>query len=197
MNNLVFNTVSSQLRTLITNATLTVGGEVEITNTTLAVTGEVEITNTELTVAGEVEITNTSLTVNGEVSLTGTASVEITNTAVTVAGGVSITGHEIAQTNTSLDNVTGTGVVFDDTDISEITTGSFFVYNAGDPFTISLQISPTDDDNLYAFDVDNDDLPVEADAKLIIAISKYGRYARLLYDAGAGATFSAYYIGQM
>ena len=64
MNNLVFNTVSSQLRMLVTNATLTVLGDVEITNTTL-------------TVAGDVEITNTTLTVNGEVSITGTASVEV------------------------------------------------------------------------------------------------------------------------
>jgi hypothetical protein len=245
MNNLVFNTVSSQLRTLITNPTLTVGGEVEITNTLLNIAGEVEITNTtltvsgevtltgtasveitntSLTVAGQVEITNTTLTVSGEVTLTGTASVEITNTSLTVegqveitnttltiegqveitntsltvAGGVGITGHEIAETNTALSNVTGTGVVFDDTDISEITTGSFFVYNTGaNPFTVSLQVSPTSADSFYAFDTDNDDLPVPAGEKLIIAISKYGRYARLLYNAGGGATFSAYYIGQM
>ena len=263
MNNLVFNTVSSQLRTLITNPTLTVAGDmqitnatltvagdvqitnptltvaggVEITNTTLTVVGDVEITNPTLTVAGDVEITNTALTVQGEVALTGTASVEITNTSLTVAGdvqitnptltvagdveitnttltvtgdveitkttltvtgGVNIAGHEIAETNTTLNNVTGTGLVFDGTDISEITTGSYFVYNTGtNPFTISLQVSPAADDNLYAFDVDNDDIPVPVDARLIIAISKYGRYARLLYDAGAGATFSAYYVGQM
>jgi hypothetical protein len=54
-----------------------------------------------------------------------------------------------------------------------------------------------DDDNLYALDTDNDDLPVPVDARLVLAISKYGRSSRLLYDAGAGATFSAYYIGQM
>lgn len=237
MNNLVFNTVSSQLRTLITNptltvtgdilitnATLTVAGDVQITNPTLTVAGDVEITNTTLTVAGDVEITNTTLTVQGEVTLTGTASVEITNTTLTVAGDVEITnatltvtgeveitnttltvtgaltiaGHEIAETNTALDNVTGTGVIFDDTEISQVTTGSFFIYNTGtNPFTISLQVSPAADDDLYAFDADNDELTVPADAKLVIAISKYGRYARLLYDAGAGATLSAYYIGQM
>jgi hypothetical protein len=245
MNNLVFNTVSSQLRTLITNPTLTVSGDLEITNTTLTVEGSVEITNTALTVEGSVEITNTVLNVEGEVTLTGTASVEVTNTALTVEGsveitntvlnvegevtltgtasvevtntaltvegsveitntvlnvegGVSITGHEIAETNTTVDAATGTGVVFGNTDISQITTGSFFVYNTGaSAFTISLQVSPTTDDGLYAFDVDNDELPVPVDGKLVIAISKYGRYARLLYDAGAGADFSAYYIGQM
>ena len=190
MNNLVFNTVSSQLRTLITNPTLTVAGDMQITNATLTVAGDVQITNPTLTVAGGVEITNTTLTVTGDV--------EITNTTLTVTGGVNIAGHEIAETNTTLNNVTGTGLVFDGTDISEITTGSYFVYNTGtNPFTISLQVSPAADDNLYAFDVDNDDIPVPVDARLIIAISKYGRYARLLYDAGAGATFSAYYVGQM
>jgi hypothetical protein len=211
MNNLVFNTVASQLRTLITNPTLTVAGNVEVTNATLTVSGGVEITNATLTVSGGVEITNTTLTVEGEVTLTGTASVEVTNTALTVSGdveitnatltvsgGVTIAGHEIAETNATLSGVTGTGIVFDDTDISQITTGSFFVYNTGaNPFTISLQVSPAADDNLYAFDVDNEDLAVPADAKLVIAVSKYGRYARLLYDAGASADFSAYYIGQM
>jgi len=227
MNNLVFNTVSSQLRTLITNSSLTVAGNVEIANTTLTVNGEVsltgtasvEVSNTTLTVNGEVsltgtasvEIANTTLTVNGEVSLTGTASVEVSNTTLTIAGdveitnttltvngGVSVTGHEIAETNTALTDVSGTGVVFDDTDISEITTGSFFVYNTGaNAFTISLQVSPANDDALYAMDQDNDELPVAVDAKMVIAISKYGRYARLLYDAGAGASFAAYYIGQM
>ncbi|HWQ74834.1 MAG TPA: DUF6385 domain-containing protein, partial [Syntrophomonas sp.] len=198
---------------------LTVSGEVtlagtpsvEIVNTTLTVAGDVEITNTSLTVAGEMEITNPSLTVSGEVTLAGTPSVEIVNTTLTVAGDVEITntsltisgdiaiaGHEIAETNTTLNDVTGTGTVFDDTDISQTTTGSFFVYNTGsNSFTISLQVSPTTDDDLYALDVDNDDLPVPVNAKLILAISKYGRYARLLYDAGAGASFSAYYIGQM
>ena len=216
MNNLVFNTVSSQLRTLITNPTLTVAGDMQITNATLTVAGDVQITNPTLTVAGGVEITNTTLTVVGDVEITNptltvagdveitnttltvTGDVEITNTTLTVTGGVNIAGHEIAETNTTLNNVTGTGLVFDGTDISEITTGSYFVYNTGtNPFTISLQVSPAADDNLYAFDVDNDDIPVPVDARLIIAISKYGRYARLLYDAGAGATFSAYYVGQM
>ena len=229
MNNLVFNTVSSQLHTLvdnaaitvnglmeitntlltvtgdvaITNTTLTVTGDVGITNTTLTVTGDVEITNTTLTVTGDVEITNTTLTVTGDVEITNTTltitgDVEITNTVLTVSGGITISGHAIAETNTTLTGVTGTGVVFDGTDISEITTGSFFVYNNGaNPFTISLQVSPTTDDDLYAFDVDNDELPVDVGAKLIIAISKYGRYARLLYEAGSPATFTAYYNGQM
>ncbi|MPN36639.1 hypothetical protein SDC9_184149 [bioreactor metagenome] len=143
-------------------------------------------------------MTNTTLTVEGEVSITGTASVEVTNTTLTVAGGVTVTGHLIAETNNTFTDVTGTGVAFDDTDISEITTGSFFVYNTGAAaFTVSLQVSPDTADALYAFDEDNDELPVEVGAKMIIAISKYGRYARLYYDAGAGASFSAYYIGQM
>jgi len=199
MNNLVFNTVSSQLHTLVDNVSLTVAGGIEVTNTSLTVAGSVEVTNTSLTVAGSVEVTNTSLTVAvGNTSLTVAGSVEVTNTSLTVAGDMTVAGHTVTGSNTTLNGVTGTGIVFADTDISQVTTGSFFVYNNGtSPFTISLQVSPAPTDALYAYDVDNDNLPVDAGDKLIIAISKYGMYARLEYDAASAATFDAYYVGQM
>jgi hypothetical protein len=208
MNNLVFNTVASRLYTTVANATLTVNGEVEITNTPLNVTGEVDITNTTLNVTGEVEInttvvdvlvTNTTLNVTGEVEITNTTlnvtgEVEITNTLLDI----SVAGHTITSDTDSQNNVTGTGALFDDTDISQITTGTFFVYNTGaNTFTVSLQISPTTDDNRYISDPDNDDLALDSGDGAIIVISKYGNYARLMYEAVSAATMVAYYNGQM
>ncbi len=187
----------------ITNTTLTVTGDVEITNTTLTVTGDVEITNTTLTVTGDVEITNTTLTVTGDVEITNTTltvtgDVEITNTTLTVTGDISVAGHTFTELNTTVNNTTGTGVVFDNTDISEITTGSYFIYNEGaNAFTVSVQVSPTTDDNRYAFDLDNDDIAVPVDAALVIPISKFGQYSRLYFEATSAATFVAYYNGQM
>ena len=191
MNNLVFNNVSSQLRTVITNATVTVSGSVDITNTTLTVTGSVDITNTTLTVTGSVDITNTTLTVTG--------SVDITNDTLTITGDINIDGHSITNLNASFTDVTSTGLIFADTDTSEITTGSFYVYNTGsNPITVSLQMSPLTTPTFYILDPDNDNLTVTNGTNMIIPLSKYGHYARLLYDAGATiASFSAYYVGQM
>lgn len=215
MNNLVFNNEGSQLHAQVTNTLLTIGGEVEITNASIAVTGDVGITgtpavtiaNTLLTVGGEVEITNASIAVTGDVGITGTPAVTIANTLLTIAGeveitnalvDVSITGHSFTETNTALTGVTGTGVAFDDTDISEITTGSFFVYNAGaTAFTVSLQVSPTTGDGFYINDPDNDDVAVGANGSALLPISKFGHYARVLYDAASAVTFAAYYNGQM
>jgi hypothetical protein len=173
MNNLVFNTASSELRTLITNTTVTVEGSVTISNASL-----------------DVVITNDTVTVEG--------SVTISNASIAVTGGVSITGHTVETLSDSADNTTGTGVLFADTDISDITTGSFFFYNTGtSSVTVSLELSPTTTETFYIPDPDNDDYVVAQDGNLIIAIGKFANYARLLFDAGAGATFEAYYIGQM
>jgi hypothetical protein len=227
MNNLVFNTLASQLYTTITNATLTVSGDVTIagtasvtiTNSSITVGGAVLVTNPTMTVAGDVTIagtasvtitnatvtvggsilvTNPTMTVAGDVTIAGTASVTITNATVTVGGGVNITGHTITSLNTTLSGVTGTNVIFGDTDISQITTGSIFVYNGGaTPFTVSVQISPTTTDGDYIDDPDNTEIAIGPNAKYLIALSKYGNYTRLQYSAASAATFSAYYNGQM
>jgi hypothetical protein len=193
MNNLVFNTVASQLYTTVTNATLTVTGDV-----TLSGTASVTITNSTVTVGGTILVTNPTLTVAGDVTLSGTASVTITNSTLTVGGGVNITGHTITSLNTTLSGVTGTSVIFDDTDISQITTGSIFVYNGGaTPFTVSVQVSPTTTDDDYIDDPDNTGVAIGPNAKQLLTLSKYGNYTRLQYSALSAATFTAYYNGQM
>ena len=201
----------------ITNDAVTVTGtvaidsaSVEITNTVLTVTGAVTVLNDTLTVDGTVEITNASVTVTGTVGIDGTASVEITNDAVTVdgtveitnatvtvSGAVTISGHTITSLNTTVVD-SQTGVIFDNTDISEITMGTFFIYNGGaQTFSVTVQLSPTADDANYVDDPDNKDIEVGSNAKLLIVLSKYGHYARLQYNATADASFTAYFNGQM
>ena len=219
----MFNTVASRLLTTITNDTLTVsgsvdiaGGTVEIANTVVTVTGtvavgsaSVEITNDAVTVTGtvaidsaSVEVTNTVLTVTGAVTvlndtLTVDGTVEITNATVTVSGAVTISGHTITSLNTTVVD-SQTGVIFDNTDISEITMGTFFIYNGGaQTFSVTVQLSPTADDANYVDDPDNKDIEVGSNAKLLIVLSKYGHYARLQYNATADASFTAYFNGQM
>jgi len=98
--------------------------------------------------------------------------------------------------NAPVTSASGTGIVFADTDISQITTGSFFVYNSGaSAFIISLQVSPAASDALYVTDTDNEELPAAVGVNMMITISKFSHYARHYYDAGAD--FGACYIGQM
>jgi hypothetical protein len=90
------------------------------------------------------------------------------------------------------------GVIFDNTDISEITTGSIFLYNGGaQTFSVTVQVSPTTSDGDYVDDPDNSDIEVGPNAKMLIVLSKYGHYSRLAYTATSAATFTAYYNGQM
>ncbi len=75
---------------------------------------------------------------------------------------------------------------------------SLFVYNEGStPITLSLQISPTNDDNNYIDDPSYTDEVIAANDHLFIAVSNFAHYVRLQYNLGTEtATFSAYYNAQ-
>ncbi len=177
MNNLMFNTASSRLFTTINNASVTVAGTVALSNTSVTVAGTVALSNTSVTVAGTVAISNATMTVNG---------------------GVNITGHTITANSATLEGVTDTGVALDDTDISQITNGTFFLYNTNSAtVSVSLQVSPTADDAQYVNDPDNENIQLAQNQKVLIVVSKYGHFARLQYHAAAAATFSVHYSGQM
>jgi DUF4097 and DUF4098 domain-containing protein YvlB len=92
MNNLVFNTLSSQLYATIANPTLTVTGTVVATGplksrNALTVNGTVDIATGPLTITK-------SVTVNGNVEVS-TGSIEITNTELTVTGTVEVSTGSI------------------------------------------------------------------------------------------------------
>jgi cytoskeletal protein CcmA (bactofilin family) len=237
MNNLVFNTVASELLTLstISNASLTIAGSVTISssitiaNDSLTVAGTVTVSqitdpvtigNASLTVAGNVTISNSitiandSLTVAGTVTVSqitdpvtiGNASLTV-NGSVTVEGTVTINNATIttlisgsAFTSDSVTStvVTGTGVVFPNTDISAQKVASLLVYNEGaDTLTVSLQISPTTTDVDYIDDPDYTNYAIPGSTNKILSISRFAHYTRLQYIlGGATATFSAYYNAQ-
>ncbi|MBR0600140.1 DUF6385 domain-containing protein [Sinanaerobacter chloroacetimidivorans] len=201
----------------IANDSLTVAGSVTVAGTVTVseITAPVTIANDSLTVAGSVtvagtvtvsEITapvtiaNDSLTVAGSVTVAGTVTVSEITAPVTIANDTLTTvvaGYSFVTDTVDLPGETGTGVAFDNTDISQIKTGTFFVYNSGtSTLTVSLQISPTTATAFYIDDPSYTDVAISNGENKIIVIGKFANYARLSYDAGAAATFSVYYNAQ-
>lgn len=201
----------------ITNTSLTVAGQIEITNASLTVDGTVEVSeitspvtigNASLTVSGEVEITNASLTVEGTVEVSEiTSPVTIGNASLTVAGTVTVSeisspvtigGNAFFEDSVIDEEITGTGVLFDDTDISALKVASIFVYNDGAaPVSLSLQVSPTAEDARYIDDPNYTDVVIDGNEGMYISVTLFARYVRLQYDMGvASTTVSAYFIGQ-
>ena len=218
MNNLVFNTTANELRTAIYaqsgsdlqlvqldgSNNLLVAGTVTVSE----ITNPVTIGNATLTVEGTVtvsEITNpitignATLTVEGTVTVSEiTNPVTIANATLTVEGTVTIGASTFTSDAVTSTSVTGTGVIFADTDISTLKVASIFVYNEDTtPITISLQISPTTDTNLYVDDPSYTDQVIAANDSLYMAVSSFAHYIRLQYNLGAEtATFSAYFNAQ-
>ncbi|WP_427916598.1 DUF6385 domain-containing protein [Syntrophobotulus glycolicus] len=94
--------------------------------------------------------------------------------------------------------ITGTGVLFNNTDISQVKTASLLLYNQGAvPLTLSLQISPTTTDGDYIDDPSYTNVVLEANEKKYMAISSFAHYVRLQYlMGGSTGTITAYYNAQ-
>lgn len=197
---------------LLVAGTVTVSAPVTIANTSLTVTGTVTVSE----ITAPVTIANTSLTVAGTVTVSEiTAPVTIANTSLTVAGTVTVSeitapvtianatltttvaGYNFVTDVEPHNGATGTGVAFADTNISQMKTGTFFVYNSGtSALTVSLQISPTTASAFYIDDPSYTNVSIPASENQLFVIGKFANYARLNYDAGTGATFSVYYNAQ-
>jgi hypothetical protein len=197
MNNLVFNTTASQLLTTISNASLTVGGTVTVS----AITSPVTIGNTSLTIDGTVTVSNTSLTVAGTVTVAAVSSTVTVAGTVTV-GNASITTFLLGSTFTSdavtSTAVTGTGVVFPDTDISTLKVVSLYLYNEGSTtLTVSLQASPDTTTTHYISDPSYSNVVITAGNSQFVDVGLFAHYFRLQYNLGTfTATFSAFYNAQ-
>jgi len=158
VNNLIFNTVAEELRTLV-SGTVTVSG----------ISGSITVSE----ITSPVTIANASLT-------------------------VSVAGSTFTSDSVTSTVVSGTGAVFDNTDISTLKVASMFVYNEGvDPLTISLQISPTASDTDYIDDPSYTEVVVNAGEAQYMAVNRFANYCRLQYVLGVStATFSAYFNAQ-
>ena len=190
----------------IGNTSLTIDGTVTVSE----ITNPVTIGNTSLTIDGTVtvsEITNpvtignTSLTVAGTVTVAevtapvtiGNASLTVAGTVTTFSGGSSATSIPLSATS-----ITGTGVLFANTNISAIKTKSFFLYNGGtNTITLSLQYSPTTTTTDYIDDAAYTNVAIAGGASQYIAATGFGWYMRLEYNMGATSeTISGYLITQ-
>jgi len=139
-------------------------------------------------------------TVTGTVTvsaLTGTVTVsEITN-PVTIGNTsltVSVTSYAFTSDVETVTAGSGTGQVFDNTDISNQKVGTFFIYNTGaETLTISLQVSPTTTSTYYIDDPSYSAITVAAGENTLMVLSKFANYARLQYTGATSTDFEAYY----
>ena len=187
----VVNPITIANSITIANASLTVAVSNPIT-----IANSITITNTNLTVAvsNPITIANSRLTVDVVNPITVANSITIANSSLTVTVGSN------AFTSSSVLNVTaiGTNVIMNNTDISNLKTASFLVYNNGlNTLTVSLQLSPTQNDIDYITDPNNQNLTIAPGTGQIIAVDLFAHYARLQYNQGrSSTTISVYFNGQ-
>ena len=188
MNNLIFNTVASELKTSMyaqaSDSSLQV---LQIDNDGSLKT---VISNSSLTVAvaNSITIANDSLTVAVSNPIT------IANSSISV----NIIGNTFTSSSVLNTAVNGTGTILNNTDISTLRTASFLVYNLGaNTLTVSLQVSPTTNEADYITDPSYSNFAVLGGGKQIITVSRFARYTRLIYTlGGTTATFSVYFNAQ-
>lgn len=194
MNNLVFNNVASQLKTSIYGQAP--NGSFEAIQIDSAGNIKTTITNASLTVAvsNPVTIANSRLSVAVVNPITVANAITIANSSLTVTVGSN------AFTSSSVLNVTaiGTNSIMNNTDISNLKTASFLVYNNGlNTLTVSLQLSPTQNDIDYITDPNNQNLTIAPGTGQIIVVDLFAHYARLQYNQGrSSTTISVYFNGQ-
>ena len=149
MNNLVFNTVASELLVTVANASFTVGGTVTVSqitapvtigNASLTVNGSVSVdgTVTVSQITDPVTIGNASLTVNGSVSVDGTVTVSqitdpvtIGNASLTVNGSVTVAGTVTIGNATITTLISGSAFTSDSV-TNTVVTGTGSVFNNED-----------------------------------------------------------------
>ncbi|WP_352401223.1 DUF6385 domain-containing protein [Anaerotignum sp.] len=186
MNNLIFNTTASELKSSIygyNQSSLTLQLLQLDSAGNMLMTGSVTVNNA-------ITIANATLTVDGSVTVNN--AITIANTTLTVL----ISGQTFTSATANLPNVTGTGNVFTATNISTLTTASMFINNTGsNTVTYSLMLSP--DGTTYFADPNYTSKTVIGGGKAVIPIDIFAQYVQLQYELGTNtATFSAYYNGQ-
>ena len=221
MNNLVFNNIASQLKASIYaqnpsgevqpiqidsngNLNVSITNSVTISNESLTVAisnpiivaNSITIANESITVgvANPITISNESLTVAVSNPITVANSITIANETLSVA----IIANSFTSLNITTATYSGTGAVLNNTDISNLNKASFLVYNTGaDTLTISLQLSPTTNEEDYITSPNNSLLTVAGNTSEIIPVDLFANYARLQYSLGSStATFSTFFNGQ-
>ena len=197
-NNLVFNNVASQLQTQISGQDNTGVVRKILTDTDgRLLIGEVTITATDLEIRPLSGATDSITIANAAVTVTAT-NFEIRPLSADTDS-ISLAGRLFTESNIAVNNVTDSGGIFAQ-NTGECSMYSFYVYNRGpNPLTVSLQISPVDDDDYYVFDGGAESsATIETDEKIVLVAEKYLKFTRLFYDTnGADCSFEVYYNAQI
>ncbi len=164
MNNVVFNTVASDLKATVYGLNL----HNETKPLKIDPDGNVLVSGN---VTGKLEVSNENLS-------------------------ILVAGSKFYQQTQHIEAVTGSGIVFDSTDISQKRTATIIVNNTGDEgFIISLQISP--DGLFWIDDPAYSEISIEPKTHKIFIIKIFTHFARLNYNAGSNTiSFDAYYNAQ-
>lgn len=187
----------------IGNSSLTVNGTVTVGEITNPITiGNTSLTvNGTITIGNSITISNATLTVGGTVtvgaisgSITIGNSITVANaTLTTIVSGYTFTTATVAQTQ-----ITGTGELFNNTDISQVKKGTLFIYNGGaNTITLSVQISPTTTTGDYVDDPTYTNLAIAGNKSSLIPLATFGKYMRIQYAMNSTTgTITAYFNGQ-
>lgn len=210
-------TISNDILTVYVDNSVTIANSITIANETLTVNGSVTISgitdgSLTVTLTDPITIANDILTVYVESPVTVANSITIANEVLTITGEVEVT-NPITISNTLLDvnisshntetlyfistTLSGTGTIFNNTNISKIKTGTLFTYNDSvTPFTLSLQMSPTMTTTDYIDDSNYTNVLIEPNSRNIFIINKFALYFRFSYNALSTTSLRVWYNGQ-
>ncbi|WHE06583.1 DUF6385 domain-containing protein [Thermoanaerobacterium thermosaccharolyticum] len=215
-NNIVFNPVAEQLKTLIHGMQGTTPTPLLLDPTTgkllSTVDGSVTVAGT-VTAQGTLTVTSSNFDIR---PLTGaTDSVTISSGSVTVAGTVTVTASALdirpitastdsvtlgsrtfLEDSTAIAGVTGTGVVLME-NTGNKSMYSYYITNTGtNTIAVKLQISPTTTDTYFVDDTTS--INLAGGSITVLTAVKFMQYTRLYYDTGgAAATAEFYYNAQV
>lgn len=182
-NNIVFNPVAEQLKTLIHGMQGTTATPLLLDSTSGKLLSTVD---GSVTVAG---------TVTAQGTLTVTASALDIRPLSASTDSFTLGSRTFIEDSTSIANITGTGAVLTE-NTGNKSMYSYYIANAGaNPITVALQISPTTTATYFVQDIG---IVVLGGAITVLATTKFMQYTRLFYDTGIlPATAQFYYNAQV
>ncbi|SHE47984.1 hypothetical protein SAMN02746089_00302 [Caldanaerobius fijiensis DSM 17918] len=199
-NNIVFNPVADQLKSLVHGRTA--GGTVTALLTDASGNLQTMLQNASVTVAATNfnirSLSYTTDTVSVQ-SIVETVNTNVTNTvnirslspATDTVSNI-LSGRVFTSATTSINNVTGTGILLLE-DTSQKRMYTYYVYNTGAAaISVKLQISPTTADAYFIDDLSGEVSVVPGSATTLVA-QRFLNYTRLYYNAGTATVTAVFY----
>lgn len=199
-NNIVFNPVADQLKSLVHGQTA--GGTVTALLTDASGNLQTMLQNASVTVtATNFDIRPLSYTTDtiSVQSIVDTVNTNVTNTVNirSLSPGTDtvsniLSGRAFTSVTTSINNVTGTGTLLME-DTSQKRMYTYYVYNSGAAaISVKLQISPTTAE-AYFVDDPSGEVSVASGSATTLVAQRFLNYTRLYYNAGAATVTAVFY----